>query len=309
MLTTPLFSERSNFINGALSKSEYIATMHEKYHQLLFAYSNYLQDTDIEKIEIMDGKVVMTTREHGLRILCNPHDQRTFPVEMLNFGDYEQDELKGIFNLLSTSATILDIGANCGFYSLQLAKQYPDSHVYAFEPIPATFHDLQQNFALNDVTNATAYNVGLSNQEGVFPVYFYKEGTGNSSLQNLSDHEQVEQVDCQFRPLDSYIDEILGPIDFIKCDVEGAELLVVQGGLKVIQRHKPLLFMELLRKWSAKFNYHPNDVVDIMSDIGYKCFAFREEKLVPIAQITDETMETNFIFLHQENHASLIQMY
>ncbi|MFB5762609.1 FkbM family methyltransferase [Paenibacillus medicaginis] len=305
MLTTPLFSERNEHMNGTLLKPDYIATMHEKYHQLLFAYSSYLQDTNIAKIEIMDGKVLMTTREHGFQFLCNPNDQRTVPIEMLNFGDYEQNELKGIFNMLSTSSTILDIGANCGFYSLQLARQYPDSQVYAFEPIPATFEYLQQNLALNHVTNVTAYNVGLSNQEGTFPVYFYKGGSGNSSLKNLSGHEKVELVECQFRRLNSYIDEIPGPIDFIKCDVEGAELLVVESGLEVIQRHKPILFLELLRKWAAKFNYHPNDVLHILGNLGYRCFVFTAGKMVPIEEINDQTVETNFIFLHSENHASL----
>ncbi|MDP4099345.1 FkbM family methyltransferase [Paenibacillus sp. P96] len=305
-MTTPLFSERNEFMNGTLSKPDYITTMHEKYHQLLFAYSSYLKDTDIAKIEIMDGKVVMTTREHGLRILCDPNDQRTFPIETLNFGAYEQDELDCIFDKLSTNSTILDIGANCGFYSLQLAKRYPDSQVYAFEPIPATFKYLQQNLALNNITNVTAYNVGLSNQEGTFPVYFYKGGTGNSSLENLSDREEIELVECQFRQLNSYIDEIPGPIDFMKCDVEGAELWVVEGGLEVIQRHQPILFLELLRKWAAKFNYHPNDVLHILEGIGYRCFVFTSGRMVPIEEINDQTVETNFIFLHNEKHASLI---
>jgi FkbM family methyltransferase len=279
--------------------------MHEKYHQLLFAYSSYLQDTDIAKIEIMDGKVIMTTREHGFRLLCDPNDQRMVPIEMLNFGAYEPNELDGIFSMLSTNSTILDIGANCGFYSLQFAKHYPNSQIYAFEPIPATFQYLQQNLALNNITNVTAYNVGLSSQAGTFPVYFYKGGTGNSSLQNLSGHKEVELVECQFRQLNSYIDEIPEPIDFIKCDVEGAESLVLEGGLEVIQRYKPILFLELLRKWAAKFYYHPNDVLVMLGKIGYRCFVFTSGRIVPIDEINDQTAETNFIFLHSEKHASL----
>lgn len=116
-MTTPLFSEKQALLEGRLSKPEFIATMHERYHQLLFAYSHYIKETDIARIEITDDSVIMVTRQHGFKLLCNPHDQRTVPIEILNFGAYEQEELECIFNLLSSTSVILDIGANCGYYS------------------------------------------------------------------------------------------------------------------------------------------------------------------------------------------------
>lgn len=49
--------------------------------------------------------------------------------------------------------------------------------------------------------------------------------------------------------------------DFIKCDVEGAELLVLKGGEETLKSKKPVIFIELIRKWAQKFNYHPNEVI------------------------------------------------
>lgn len=304
-MTTPLFSDKQAFLEGSLSKPEFISSMHERYHQLLFAYSHYIKETDIASIEITDDSVIMVTRQHGFKLLCNPHDQRTVPIEILNFGAYEQEELECIFNLLSSTSVILDIGANCGYYSLHLARHYPSSHVYAFEPVPVTFENLQRNLDLNHISNVTAYNIGLSNKAGTLPIYFYKEGSGNSSLHNLSNGQEVVQVDCEFRTLDSYIGKIPEQIDFIKCDVEGAELLVLEGGLGMIDKHKPILLFELLRKWAAKFNYHPNDVLQILEKLKYRCFAVESGRIVPIEKIEDSTRQTNFVFLHRDKHGEL----
>ncbi|WP_342228107.1 FkbM family methyltransferase [Rickettsiella endosymbiont of Rhagonycha lignosa] len=53
-------------------------------------------------------------------------------------------------------------------------------------------------------------------------------------------------------------------LDFIKCDVEGAELTIYTGGINVIREHKAIIFTEMLRKWSVKFNYHPNDIIALL---------------------------------------------
>ena len=68
----------------------------------------------------------------------------------------------------------------------------------------------------------------------------------------------------------------------------------VWGG--VLKRDKPLLYCELLRKHAKRFGYHPNDVIDYMKSFGYKCFTFREHKLIEINEINDKTEELNFIF-------------
>jgi hypothetical protein len=109
--------------------------------------------------------------------------------------------------------------------------------------------------------------------------------------------------------LDEFIDENPVKIDFIKCDVEGAELLVYQGGLETIKRDNPIIFTEMLRKWSAKFNYHPNQIIDLMAEIGYDCFTVCDHNLSRFSLMDDTTLETNFFFLHREKHSQQIQNF
>lgn len=74
----------------------------------------------------------------------------------------------------------------------------------------------------------------------------------------------METVQCKLRTLDDYTAETKIRVDFIKCDVEGAELLVFKGAIDTIARDKPVIFSEILRKWSAKFNYNPNEIFDLL---------------------------------------------
>ena len=98
-------------------------------------------------------------------------------------------------------------------------------------------------------------------------------------------------------------------MDFIKCDVEGAELLVFKGGRQSIERDKPIVFAELLRKWSAKFNYHPNEVLELFRDLGYLCFSVKNGRLAEFSLMDEATLETNFFFLHRQEHADKIARF
>ena len=92
-------------------------------------------------------------------------------------------------------------------------------------------------------------------------------------------------------------------------DVEGSELFVYQGGIEMITKYKPIVFSEMLRKWAAKFGYHPNDIIAFFVNIGYECFVIdvEKEKIRKIVSVNEETVETNYFFLHKEKHTKIIQ--
>ena len=83
---------------------------------------------------------------------------------------------------------------------------------------------------------------------------------------------------------------------------KGAELLVFQGGIRSLRQHKPVIFAELLRKWAANFNYHPNEAIELFKSLGYRCFIAKNNKLDEFTTMNDQTKETNFFFLHAEKN-------
>jgi FkbM family methyltransferase len=211
--------------------------------------------------------------------------------------------------LIDDGFKVFDIGGNIGWYTINIAKAKHNVTILTFEPIPKTYKYLKGNLAINGIDNVYPYNIGFSKEEQELTFYYYPEGSGNSSMVNLSGNDSVEKITSQVKKLDDFVTDNQLSIDFIKCDVEGAELFVFQGGIEAIKKHKPIIFAELLRKWAIKFNYHPNEVIELLRNCGYRCFTSHENKLVGFDVMDDQTVETNFFFLHEENHSDKIKKF
>ena len=295
-----------------IDKSIFIKDMYATHHSKLYEYAEYLHKTDIEKITIENNRVITTSRKHGIKIECDSGDHRIAPIEVLNFFDYEKDESDMIENLIcfgSEKKNFFDIGANIGWYSIMVAKSNRNVLVHSFEPIPKTYQSLVKNVDLNSLPNISTHNFGFSDKGGEFDFYYYPEGSGNASSANVTGRSDTEVVKCKVKTLDEYINESNEQIDFIKCDVEGAELLVFKGGIDAIKNSKPIVFSEILRKWSEKFNYNPNEIFELFHKLGYLSFTVNGGFLERFYKMDESTQETNFFFLHLKKHNNLIERY
>jgi len=294
------------------SKGNFIEKMHE-FHKVLFDFSENLKHTEIAKIEILDNKVVFTTRatdyhSGGCKFYVDVVDKRVTPIDTFNFDMYEKDDSEMLFKLINDGDTIFDIGANIGWYSNHLAKKFPNSTIYSFEPIPETFNQISANTELNGATNIRLNNLALSSKKEKLTFYYSPTVTGASSSQNITENQSMTKLELEAETIDNFIStNSIDKLDFVKCDVEGAEYFVYQGGFETFKNHKPIVFTEMLRKWAAKFDYHPNDIITFFAEIGYECFYSQNGKLKSITKITDDTTETNFFFLCPDIHIDLIK--
>ena len=296
-------------MNGEVSKHDYINGIY-KFHKNLFDYSEFISNTDIQKIEISDNSVIMTSRKLGLKIFCNKNDKRIPPIEILNFDCYEKNDSAMIFNLVDDDFTIFDIGANIGWYSLALTKLNNTIDIFAFEPVTKTYEILLKNIELNHIHNIYSFNHGFYSKNTELEFYYNMDGSGNASSKNLMDKKNTQKIKCAVKMLDSFVStNNIEKIDMIKCDVEGAELFVFQGAENSIVKFKPIIFAEMLRKWTAKFDYHPNDIIKFFKNIEYLCFFVTDNELVQISNIDNDTLSTNFFFLHKEKHALQISKF
>jgi len=298
-----------SYNSNEIDKSEYVKKMYS-YHNLLFEYKELLKTNIVSEIIINKDKLIAKFKDPEISMIINEHDHRIAPIESLNFNNYEGEETRLILELISedfsNNYNILDIGANIGWYSLAISKYFPKSTIHSFEPIPSTFRFLTKNIKLNNFKNIKLNNFGFSNEDKDISFYYYKEGSGNSSLMNLADSSDVSTVSSRVMKLDNYMKTNNHSLDFIKCDVEGAEFLVFQGGVEAIKKNKPIVFSEMLRKYSLKFNYHPNEIITFFKDLGYICYVIKNNKLSLFELMDDNTIETNFIFLHKTKHSKII---
>jgi FkbM family methyltransferase len=297
---------KSQFQTGIIDKPAFIRES-LSHHRALFDYVDVVRSTDIREIRIASDGVSFLIGDEGIRLYCPPEEARVAPLEVMNFDRYEPEETR-VMDLLATDAqVILDVGANIGWYAVRFAKRLPHARVFAFEPLPISHSYLQRNVAANGVGDrVTTFNCGLSDSSGAVEFFISPASGTNASLKNVAGAADARPVVGLTITLDEWIaNQRLAP-DFIKCDVEGAELLVFRGGRATIAKYRPVVFAELLRKWSKPFGYHPNDAIRFFDELGYDCFGVGANGVRRLAEVTDETPETNYAFVHREAHRQLI---
>ncbi len=290
---------REEFRAARLSKPDYIRAMTAR-HAALHDYAELLKGSQVERLEIAEDGVVAVTRD-GLRLVLVPGDARLAQAEMLNFGSYEKELWDTAFALVPKGATVFDVGANAGVFALALTRRVSSANVHAFEPVPSTFALLERHLMMNGGLAVSPHPYGLSDKEGTVTFHISDQGSANASAADLG-NGPTRTVTGRLRTMDAAAAE-LGDPAFVKCDVEGGELLAFKGGLATLERAKPVVMTEMLRKWSAGFGYHPNDIIDLFARLGYRCF---DSRLKPFGRVDDGTTETNYFFLHPGKHAGLL---
>lgn len=291
---------------GTLPKPYFLGAVYALM-QSLVEFQEALKGTQIREIIVGADGLRIRTADHGLELMLYPEEANSLVTGILAFGDAEQLERKALLAAAHRSRVILDIGANVGWYSLHFARVAAEARIYAFEPAARIHARLLANLALNGVTGVVTEQIALQDQEGIDTLYFHPAETGASSVRDNRGFTGVQPEEIRCTTLDLYCTRQKIRPDLIKCDVEGGELSVVKGALATLRECQPVVFLELLRKWSANFGYHPNEVIEIMQDLGYQAWAIESSGIHACAEITEETVATNFLFTCDGKHNALNQ--
>jgi FkbM family methyltransferase len=196
-------------------------------------------------------------------------------------GEYEPGTSLVVKALLQPGDTFVDVGANVGYFTLLGSRTVgPTGHVYAFEPVPATRSDLATNLRLNDATNVTVFEHALSNSPGqatfsVGPV----DHRGTSSLRSLTN--STEQITVATARLDDLL-SVQGKVSLIKIDVEGAELLVLEGMTTCLGRDRPDLIIEVTDPYLKALGHSATQLSTMLADLGYRMYLIDHKGLVPL---------------------------
>jgi len=167
-------------------------------------------------------------------------------------GDAEPEVQDALAALIQPGQAVYDVGANIGFFTMLCSRLAgPQGRVYAFEPIPANLATLRHNLALNDLSNVTIVEQALSSTTGSAEMFVSPWSAFHSlnveGASKRSDHDlQAGQISVQTVTLDEFVkgEEGRAP-DLLKIDVEGAELIVLEGARETLRSCRPLLLCEL----------------------------------------------------------------
>jgi FkbM family methyltransferase len=169
-----------------------------------------------------------------------------------------------------------DIGANFGFYSVLMAKA---GQVYAFEPNPEVFKHLVRTSQFHGIT---PFNLALSDESGMSDFYVFEENTFSSFIDWTHDADMsgitkfagdAVKTSCSISTLDAFVESRHLPLpDFIKIDVEGAEIKVFRGARKTIERSRPVIYFEVSKTLWRKIGTSAQEGFEFLDSLGYKLF-------------------------------------
>ena len=188
-------------------------------------------------------------------------------------------------NLVSRGATAIDIGANLGYYTRPLADIVgAGGRVYAVEPVPVIFDVLKRNVAGRE--NVTLLNYALGSEERTIEMandsvaaagYF---GTGRNFVSDGELSGEAIRFTAQMVQGSKLFAEI-GKIDFIKCDIEGYERVVIPEMRAIIEQHHPTVLIE-----TDGDTRH--EIIKMFTEMGYRAYMLEGGREVPLDTKSDK---------------------
>lgn len=199
---------------------------------------------------------------------------------------FELRERRFVERLLQPGMIMLDIGAHHGLYTLLGSRNVgTQGRVLAFEPSTRERNHLLTHLRLNRCKNVDVEPVALGRKVGSGEL-FVVDGmeTGCNCLRPPSVSEPTFKVAVHVDTLDDYLERRrIERVDFIKIDVEGAELEVFKGATRLLNRRpRPIILAEIEDARTAAWNYPAKETVDYLRQYDYDWFRFEGAALHPL---------------------------
>jgi FkbM family methyltransferase len=191
-------------------------------------------------------------------------------------GGFESAEFHFLQRCLRPGMTVLDIGAHHGLYSLAASKSvHPRGHVHSFEPSPRERRLLERNLRINLCANVSVHVNALGVTRGRATL-FLVEGIldGCNSLRSPGDCTNTRAIEVDVVSLDEFTQEnAISIIDFMKMDVEGAELSVLQGASRLLSSPaRPLILAEISDLRTQPWGYPAREILEFLEQKGFHWF-------------------------------------
>jgi FkbM family methyltransferase len=221
-------------------------------------------------------RVVITRR--GFRLVVDL--QEWIDRHIYITGEYETAESRVIQALIQPGDTVLDIGANIGYFTLLTARRIFPGKVYAFEPMPLTRQKLLDNLVLNQTDNAIVRSEALCDRPGELELHF-----GPPKNQGMTSLRPVQRSAGSVKVPTARLDDLLPVgerVTLAKIDVEGAEYAVLQGMQTCLERDQPDLIVEVTESYLGSLGESSAMLRQFLYGRGYRMYVIDNDALVPL---------------------------
>jgi FkbM family methyltransferase len=222
----------------------------------------------------------------------------------LIYNEFEKLETKFVSRLLRRDMTVVDIGAHHGLYTLLASKCVGwQGRVIAVEPSPRECARLEKHLRLNRCSNVELVPCAAGEDPGETDL-FLVDGLNDwcNSLRPPATEEPTKTVRVRVRRLDEILFERrVSKVDFVKLDVEGAELSVLYGGMRLLQREpRPAILAEVQDIRTAARGYAAREIIQFLVRMDFRWFAIAAKGAPLPINCNEETYNANLVALPVE---------
>jgi FkbM family methyltransferase len=230
----------------------------------------------------------------------------------LIYNEFERMETRFVERLLRPGMTVIDVGAHHGLYTLLASKRVGrKGRVIAFEPSPRECRRLKKHLRWNRCSNVQLMPCAVGEEAGETDFYLV-EGSQDwcNSLRPPAVGEATKTMRVSVRRLDDALEELdVSRVDFIKLDVEGAELTVLYGVMRLLLREsRPAILAEVQDNRTLPWGYAARDIIQFMIRMDYRWFAIAAKgALLPIC-CDQESYDANLVALPVERTEEFLSL-
>src|ERR1035437_5241946 len=218
-------------------------------------------------------------------------------------GIFESDIVNALARIARPNSVVFDVGANIGLMAIPVLQSCPTCRVVSFEPSPNSLPYLQRTAQESMYTDRwIIIGKGISRQSGE---HDFKIGPPEEALfDRFKSEDRVSEpraVKVPVTTLDTEWRQMGSPkVSAVKIDVEGAEGLVLEGGIEMINANHPNLIVEWVASYLADFETPVDQLLSFAGKYGYRIYS------IPGGVPIDETRTlfvqmmvcSNFLLLH-----------
>jgi len=222
--------------------------------------------------------------------------------ELLTNG-FESAEIRFVQRFLRPGMTVLDIGAHHGLYTLLASKRVgKPGKVIAFEPSPRERLRLEKHLRLNRIRNVELHPFALGSQEGNADLYLADGVNDWCNSLRRPEESSGQTVRVQVRRLDDVVSQSnLERVDFMKVDVEGAELDTFKGATELLSlRPRPVVMAEAYDIRTRPWGYDAREIVRFLANLNYQWFSLNDDGTLAAISPDLATYDANLVAIPVE---------
>jgi len=210
----------------------------------------------------------------GRKMFCHGNDGLALSI----FKTYEPSQTQIVKNYVKKGDRVIDVGAHVGYYTLLLSQLVGNTgKVYAFEPDPKNFELLKKNVEINGFKNIELIQKAVSNKTGIIKLYLGDEDRATNRIYDAQLDDTKKSIEIKTISLDEYIKD--KKIDFIKIDVEGSELGVIEGMESIFQNNKQIkIITEFFPFLIEKSGNKPKEILKKLENLNFEMYEILYKK-------------------------------